>query len=100
MYGNVADHGWQTLCYSAGLAGLMKQEMDLVKTFIGVQCSFVMTAHLSLEKDEVSGRLIQVPMALGQKNGPALVPLFGDIVLCRRTDKQFTWSTTSAKTIV
>lgn len=76
----------------------MKQEMDLVKTFIGVQCSFVMTAHLSLEKDEVSGRLIQVPMALGQKNGPALVPLFGDIVLCEKNDKQFTWSTTSAKT--
>lgn len=75
----------------------MKQEMDMVKACINSRCSFVMTGHLAQEKDEVSGRMIITPMALGQKNGPALTPLFGDIVLCEKNGTQFTWATTSPK---
>lgn len=75
----------------------MKQEMDLVKACINSRCSFVMTGHLAQEKDEVSGRMIITPMALGQKNGPALTPLFGDIVLCEKNGTTFTWATTSPK---
>lgn len=75
----------------------MKQEMDMVKACINSRCSFVMTGHLAQEKDEVSGRMIVTPMALGQKNGPALTPLFGDIVLCEKNGTTFTWATTSPK---
>lgn len=75
----------------------MKQEMDMVKACINSRCSFVMTGHLAQEKDEVSGRMIITPMALGQKNGPALTPLFGDIVLCEKNGTAFTWATTSPK---
>lgn len=75
----------------------MKQEMDMVKACINSRCSFVMTGHLAQEKDEVSGRMIITPMALGQKNGPALTPLFGDIVLCEKNGTTFTWATTSPK---
>ena len=75
----------------------MKQEMDMVKACINSQCSFVMTGHLAQEKDEVSGRMIVTPLALGQKNGPAMTPLFGDIVLCEKNGAAFTWSTMSPK---
>ena len=75
----------------------MKQEMDMVKACINSRCSFVMTGHLAQEKDEVSGRMMVTPLALGQKNGPQLVPLFGDIVLCEKNGTAFTWSTTSPK---
>lgn len=75
----------------------MKQEMDMVKACVNSRCSFVMTGHLAQEKDEVSGRLIVTPNALGQKNGPALTPLFGDIVLCEKNGSQFTWATTDSK---
>lgn len=75
----------------------MKQEMDLIKALIGTQACFLLTAHLSLEKDEVSGRLITAPMALGQKNGPAMLPLFSDIVLAEKEGDKFYWSTTNSK---
>lgn len=75
----------------------MKQEMDMVKACINSTCSFVMTGHLAQEKDEVSGRIIVTPLALGQKNGPALMPLFGDIVLCEKNGGAFSWATTSPR---
>lgn len=75
----------------------MKQEMDMVKACINSRCSFVMTGHLAQEKDEISGRMIITPMALGQKNGPALTPLFADIVLCEKNGTTFTWATTNPK---
>ena len=57
-----------------------------------------MTAEaLAQEMDEVSGRMIVTPLALGQKNGPAMTPLFGDIVLCEKNGAAFTWSTMSTR---
>lgn len=75
----------------------MKQEMDFVKACINSQCHFIMTGHLAQERDEVSGRIQITAMALGQKNGPAMEPLFGDIVLAEKNGTTFTWSTTNSR---
>ena len=59
----------------------------------GTQCHFVLTAHLERERDEISGGVQLMASTLGQKLAPKIPRYFDDVILCRRTEATFTWST-------
>jgi hypothetical protein len=59
---------------------------------------FVCIAHVDREVNEITGQTILTASAVGAKMGPKLGRIFGDIVLCRRQKKDFTWDTTAEQT--
>lgn len=61
----------------------------------GLQCHFVMTAHLERETDEVTGGVQLMASTLGKKLAPKLPRFFSDVVHCVRDGTTFRWSTAS-----
>lgn len=61
----------------------------------GVPCTFVMTAHPSKEKDEVSG-MVKTGVntgGIGTAIIPQIPPLFSDMIWCVREGSDFYWDT-------
>jgi len=66
-------------------------EMFLNACVTGTRCTFVLTAHLEREIDEVSGGQRLMASTLGRKLAPKLPRFFSDVVLCKREGKSFVW---------
>lgn len=65
----------------------------------GLQCIFVLTAHLERETDELTGGTKLMASALGRKLAPKLPRFFSEVVHAYRTDKDFWWSTSSQNVV-
>lgn len=61
----------------------------------GLDCHFVLTAHLERETDEVTGGVQLMASTLGKKLAPKLPRFFSDVVHCVRDGAAFRWSTAS-----
>lgn len=74
--------------------------MNCIESFImgltnGTRCHFILISHMEREVDEVSGGVSLMAATLGRKLAPKLHRNFSDVVQAQRTDKGWTWSTTS-----
>lgn len=73
--------------------------MDNLERFIirltgGLQCHFILTAHLEREVDQISGAIKLMASTLGQKLAPKLPALFDDVVETQHPTKDsFIWRT-------
>jgi len=61
-------------------------------------CHFVLTAHLEPERDEVTGRVVNMPSTLGRKLAPQLPRFFDNCINTVREGTLFKWSTATANT--
>lgn len=62
---------------------------------------FVLVAHLSREKDELTGGTNIVPLTnVGQKLGPDLPRSFSDVIRTRREGTKFSWDTADTQATV
>jgi hypothetical protein len=57
------------------------------------RCWFIMTAHLEMERDEITGRNTAMPSTLGRKLAPVLPRYFSEVIECVKEAGTFTWST-------
>lgn len=57
------------------------------------QCHVILTAHLEREQDEVTGGIQLMASTLGRKLAPKIPRFFDDVVMCKRNEKGFFWST-------
>ena len=58
-----------------------------------LKCHMVMTAHLEREQDEVTGGVTLMASTLGKKLAPKMPRNFDDVIRCKRTGTDFSWST-------
>lgn len=65
---------------------------------VGIDTHVVLTAHLSREKDEVSGGIKLMTDTLGQKLAPKVPIFFDDVIETKRKGAEFFWSTASVNT--
>ena len=72
---------------------MVMEEIFFRKLTSGIPCPRVMVAHLALSRDEVSGRNLLYLDVLGNKLAPKIPHMFSDIVLSKRAQKKFLWST-------
>lgn len=70
-------------------------ERLIIKLTTDLSCYFVLTAHMERETDEVTGGTSLMASTLGRKLAPRIPRFFDDVVMCQRTNKEFTWSTTA-----
>ena len=78
----------------------MRSELMLIQMLTQIpQAMFVLIAHVAMERDEVSGRILRMPKALGTKNAPELPQLFTDVIRSMREGTKFTWSTIEADSV-
>lgn len=59
----------------------------------GCVCPFAMTAHVSREKDEISGATKITIQAIGSAISSQIPPLFSDVILTTRESDKFYWDT-------
>ncbi len=59
----------------------------------GLVCHFVMTGHIDMDKDELSGRFVHTASTLGKKLAPTITRFFSDVVKVYREGNDFYWST-------
>lgn len=59
----------------------------------GMSCTFVMTAHVDREMDEVTGTTKIMVKAIGKALAGAVGPLFSDVIYTVREGSTFTWDT-------
>lgn len=80
---NVSD--WQIV---------MNMEALLLRRLTGaLDCQVIVTAHLTRERDEVTGTTSIFPNALGSKLGPVIPSFFDEVLMTKFTGGKFTWST-------
>lgn len=77
---------------------------DAVRTFLNklcfdCNCHVVVLGHLEPEKDEVSGRVMNMPSTLGKKLGPELGRYFDEVVIAKKTENGWALSTKEANTV-
>lgn len=78
----------------------MKSEEVLIKMLCNVpRAMFILIAHMAMERDELSGRILKMPSALGRKVAPELPKNFSDVIAVIREGTQFRWSTAAPDTI-
>ena len=118
-FGNIDDWGPERVLVVDSLSGLNIMAMDLVtgskpvkamadwgiamdnlERFVNhlcmvSRCHFVLTAHLEREHDEVTGGVHLMASTLGRKLAPRLPRYFSDVILTRKEDKEWWWSTSS-----
>lgn len=58
-----------------------------------LMCTFVMLAHLELNKDEVEGKIYRYPKLLGNKNTYDFGKHFSDVIVAEDAGNSYTWST-------
>jgi archaellum biogenesis ATPase FlaH len=59
----------------------------------GIPCTFVMTAHPTRDKDEVTGTVRTSIKTVGTAIQPEIPPLFSDMIYAVREGSKFTWDT-------
>jgi hypothetical protein len=62
----------------------------------GARCHFGMTAHVSREKDEVSGGVKLMTRAIGSAISGDIPPLFSDVIYSYREGDKFYWDTANS----
>lgn len=67
---------------------------QLIVTLCSSRCFFILTGHLELEKDAISGKIKGMASTIGQKLAPKLPIHFSEVVRARREGAEFFWSTT------
>lgn len=116
-FGSVTNFGTKRALVVDSLSGLNIMAMDLVvgskptksmsdwgvamdnlerlvqKLCVDTHCTFVMTAHLEREVDEVQGGVQLMVSTLGKKLAPRMPRFFSDTIHCQRKGTTFTWST-------
>lgn len=70
----------------------------VIKWTTGLRCSFVLTAHVEREVDEISGGTVKTVSTLGRKLAPKIPRFFDEVVLTVREGKTFSWSTAELNT--
>lgn len=75
----------------------MDYELKFLKMACGLDCTFVLIAHIERELNEVTGGMKIMPGALGRKNAPQIPIDFSDVVLCYRENAKFWWSTVNSE---
>jgi hypothetical protein len=68
------------------------------KLVTDTKCHLVLTAHLEPERDEVTGRVVNMPSTLGRKLAPQLPRFFDDCINTIREGSTWKWSTATANT--
>ena len=68
------------------------------KLVTDTRCHLVLTAHLEPERDEVTGRVVNMPSTLGKKLAPQLPRFFDNCINTIREGSSFKWSTATANT--
>lgn len=68
------------------------------KLVTDTKCHLVLTAHLEPERDEVTGRVVNMPATLGRKLAPQLPRFFDNCINAVREGSNFKWSTATANT--
>lgn len=71
----------------------MTQVDDFIRQLANLQACFVMIAHLTLEKDEVTGKIRIVPNTVGAKLAPTLGQHFNDVIMTQYKNGKYEWST-------
>ncbi len=72
----------------------MRSEETLIKMLCNIpQAMFILIAHMAMERDELSGRILKMPSALGRKVAPELPRNFSDVIVAVREGTKFRWST-------
>lgn len=72
----------------------------LLNIAVSINSPFVLIAHLSREKDEITGGTTVTASTVGQKLGPDLPRMFSDVIRTKREGTKFTWDTADAQAIV
>lgn len=70
-------------------------ERLIQKLAASLECHVVVTGHLDMEKDEISGFTYAMAATLGRKLAPRLPRFFSDVIMTKRTGTKFEWSTTA-----
>lgn len=67
---------------------------------VAINCSFVLIAHLSREKDELTGGTNITASSVGNKLGPDLPRRFSDVIRARREGTRYSWDTADSQATV
>jgi hypothetical protein len=62
----------------------------------GIACPFIMTAHVSREKDEITGGIKLMTKAVGAALANEIPQLFSDVIYTVRNGDKFSWDTAAA----
>jgi hypothetical protein len=74
----------------------MQSESTLIQMLCNIPgAMFVLIAHVAMERDEITGRIMKMPSALGRKVAPDLPRHFSDVILAVREGDAFRWTTAS-----
>lgn len=68
---------------------------QIINAMLGLPCNVVMTAHIQVEKDEITGRIMRSPMMAG-KLAYELPIYFGEVWRAYRDDKGQHWAQTQS----
>jgi len=71
-------------------------ETIISKLVTDTRCSFVLTAHVDREVDEIAGGTSIMPATLGRRLAPKIPRYFDDVVYVKREGTTFSWSTTES----
>jgi hypothetical protein len=66
---------------------------NLIVTLCSCRCFFVLTGHLELEKDQITGKITAMGSTIGQKLAPRLPIHFSEVVRAKRELTSFSWAT-------
>lgn len=69
------------------------EEMLINKLTSDLSCYFVLIAHIDRNINEASLQQLITPAALGAKLGPRIGRFFSEVILCKRINADFSWST-------
>jgi hypothetical protein len=72
----------------------------LLSLCVSIRCTFILTAHIDREKDEITGGTTVTVKTLGQKLGPDLPRMFSDVIRTRRNADKFVWDTSDSQAVV
>lgn len=118
-FGDISDFGTDRAVFFDSLSGLSTMSMNLAvgakptkspgdwgiamdnlerfitKICTDLHCHMVLSAHISMEKDEISGGIILMAQSLGNKLSPKLPRYFDEVVHATKVGDKFAWSTAS-----
>lgn len=77
-------------------AAMDQIERIINKLAVATQCPLVVTAHPERESDEITGASFVMVSTLGKKLAPRLPRNFSDVIFTKRTQANFSWSTTES----
>ncbi|QGH73564.1 MAG: putative DNA helicase [Siphoviridae sp. ct7UA22] len=72
----------------------IKQLDDFVKQFSNIDAMVGILAHVAMERDEISGKILQYPSTLGKQLGPQIGRHFNEVIMCSFKEPEgATWAT-------